>query len=211
MAERATTTAVRRVFAAAAGLVFAVLTLLVTVVHRDAFHFGAANPATARLVAWVWLLVYAAFPVALAVALLGQRRARGVDPPRRYPLVGWTRGVLAGQAALMLATGLALLVVPDRTAHWWPWPLTTLTARAIGAWGVGLGAGVALAVRENDWLRLRVGAPMYVALGVLGFAALARYPHAVGWDRPSAWVLVLLLTSLLGCGGYAGLFLRRVR
>jgi hypothetical protein len=192
-------------------LIFAGLTLVVTLVHRDAFHFGAANPVSARFVAWIWLLVYAAFPVAMAILLIGQHRVPGTDAPRRFRLSGWAKGVLAVQASLMLITGVALLFAPGQAARYWPWPLTVLTAQAIGAWSIGLGSGVAQAIWEDDWLRLGAAAPIYLVFGSLGLVALARYPLVVAWRRPSAWVLVAFLASALLGGVYAAIRVARAR
>ena len=48
-------------------LVFTTLTLVVTVVHLDAFHLGAEHGAATRAVTWAWVAVYAVVPVLLAV------------------------------------------------------------------------------------------------------------------------------------------------
>jgi hypothetical protein len=184
-------------------LIFTGLTLWVTLAHRAAFHFGPGHPLTARFVAWTWLAVYAAFPVALVVALIAQVRTPGTDPPRRGRLSRWVTVVLGVHTAVFLVAGLALLLAPAQAARLWPWPLTPLTARALGAWGVGLGVGTAQAIWEGDWLRLRAATPFYLAFGLLGLVAVLRYADTVAWRRPSAWILVTLLASLLVGGWYA--------
>jgi hypothetical protein len=184
-------------------LVFSVITLGVTAVHRDLFHFGAGHPATALAVAWAWLVVYVAFPIVMTAALIGQRRAAGADPPRRQRLSGVQKLGLGVPAAVLTGAGVALLLAPMSMARVWPWPLTPLTARALGAWGVGLGFGLAQAVWENDWPRLRVAAPIYPIFGGLALVTLLRYAETIQWRRPSAWLLAALLVGLLTGGLYA--------
>jgi hypothetical protein len=192
-------------------LIFATITLWVTVVHHSLFHFGPASPLTARSAAWVWLAVYAAFPIAMTVMLVVQHRAAGADPPRLHRLSRWVKGVLAAQAAVMTLAGIALLFWPTATGKVWPWPLTVLTAQAIGAWGVGLGLGVAQAIWEDDWPRLRAATPIYSAFGALGLIAMMRYAKAVDWHGAAAWILVTLLASLLVGGLYARRRVAKVR
>jgi hypothetical protein len=181
---------------------FASLTTVVTFIHLDSFHFGASNPAVAQVIAWIWLFVYLAFPTTSAIVLVRQARLGGVDPPRRRPLPAWFKAALAVEGGVMLAAGAALLLAPAAVRQTWPWPLTDLTAQAIGAWGVGIGFGNVHAVVENDWSRIRVGMPALIGVGALELIALARFSDVVQWDRPSAWVLVALLLSLLMTGAY---------
>jgi hypothetical protein len=191
-------------------LIFSVITLVVTLLHLDAFHLGPGSPVTARLAAWGWLVVYVAFPVVMACVLIRQVRAAGVDPARRHALPGWFRVVLGVQAALTLAAGVALLLLPSLAGPLWPWPLTTLTAQAVGAWCVGLGAGGLHAVREDDWSRVRGAVGFYLGFGALGLIAMARYPAAVAWGRPSAWIVVAWLATMVGGGVYAAAGARRL-
>ncbi|HWQ11314.1 MAG TPA: hypothetical protein VNL77_00865 [Roseiflexaceae bacterium] len=183
-------------------LVFTAATLVVTLLHLDRFHLGREEPL-ARGAAWAWLVVYAAVPLLLGALLLVQLRAPGAEPQRSAPLPLWVRANLALHAALMLPLGLALLAAPQATIGLWPWQLTPLTGRAIGAWSLGLGFAALHALMEGDWRRLRPATPLYVLFGLLGLLALARYPAEVDWPRPSAWVLVALLLNML-VGGLLG-------
>ncbi len=190
-------------------LIFSVITLAVTVIHRDLFHFGPGHPATARLVAWAWLVVYLAFPAAMTAALIGQRRVAGADPPRLHRLSrGWKLGLGVASGALA-GPGAILLLAPTLMARVWPWPLTPLTARALGAWGIGLGVGLAQGIWEDDWHRLRVAAPIYPIFGALGLITLLRYAGSVHWARPAAWILLTVLVGLLAGGAYAAATTRR--
>ncbi len=100
---------------------------------------------------------------------------------------------------MLLAIGAALFVAPAH-ASYWPWPLTPLTAQAVGAWLLGIGTGAIHAIRENDFRRLRAGAVALTLLSVFQLIALARYPHDVDWARPTAWMYLTFVLSLLAVG-----------
>ena len=183
--------------------IFTTITLVVTLVNRDAFHFGAEQPITARVIAWVWLIVYAIVPILLAWQWLVQVRRPGGDPPRAAPLAWWARLSLVVHLVLMLPLGVAFLLVPDQAKGVWPWPLTTLTAQAIGAWALGLGLGAAGGAWENDWRRLRAASPTYAVFGAVGLLSIGRFGATVDWASPAAWVLVAVLASLVVGGAVA--------
>ncbi len=181
--------------------VFTALTLVATLLHLDRFHFGHEFPLGTQALTWAWLAIYVVVPVAFAVVLAGQLRQPGGDPPRRFPLPFLMRATLSSQAAVLAALGAALFVAPERALRWWPWPLTELTARAVGAWLVALGVIAAQSVVENDWLRLRSVLLSDVALAALQLIALARYAGSVDWS-PGGWIYLLFLISLLAVGVY---------
>lgn len=118
-------------------LVFTALGLLATLLHLDRFHLSSTI-LVARGVAWAWLAIYVLVPPITLTLLVGQLRRPGADPPRQAPLPQWMRALLAMQAAVMLAFGVALFLMPEATSPLWPWALTPLTAPAVAAWLVGL-------------------------------------------------------------------------
>jgi hypothetical protein len=196
-------------------LVFTVLTLVVTLVHLDKFHLGAEHPASARAVAWGWLAIYAGVPVAMVAGLVLQARATpgptDADVVRRLPSA--LRWLLAGLAALLLASGVALLLAPEWAAEAWAWPLTPLTARAVGAWLVGLGWAAAHAGLVDDAAAVRPVGLTGAAFVVLEVVALLRHGDALdwsGWQAAAyvaglAWIALVSgwILSLRG-GGAAG-------
>jgi peptidoglycan/LPS O-acetylase OafA/YrhL len=93
-----------------------------------------------------------------------------------------------------------LLASPGRGARWWPWTLTPLTARATGAWLLGIGVAAALAVQQRDLRRVRPAAWGYLVIAVLQAIALARFPHRMDWSSPSGVVYVVVLATMLLTG-----------
>src|SRR5207245_544668 len=177
------------------------LTLVITLVHFDRFHFSPSSDASAQGAAWFWLAIYAPVPVAMLLVGWRQLRAPGGDPPAGPSPPTWMRIAVLAQGGAMLAFGVALLVAPTAVGSVWPWTLTALTGRAIGAWFVGIGFAAFHGWRENDFLRIRPLGGGYIAFSVLELIALARYAGQVNWG-PSAWVYLAFLLSILPVGLY---------
>jgi hypothetical protein len=182
-------------------LLFSTLTLAITLVHAERFHFHSQQLIT-RAGTWGWLLVYVSVPVAMSWLLVTQLRQARPDPARVAPLASWVRVVLTVQAAVMLVVGVAMLLAPTVMLGAWPWVLTPLTCRAIGAWAIGIGTIAAHAAWENDWWRLRPMMLSYTVLGVLQITAVLRYWADLDWSRAAAVVYVCFLATILLLGGY---------
>ena len=177
----------------AVSIVFTSLTLLATLLHLDKFQFDNAN-------GWLWLVVYLVVPPWLLVLLPLQLREPGGEPPRTAPLEPWLLPVVAVQALVALGIGLALWVAPSTADSLWPWSLTPLAARAVGAWLLALAAGLGVTLWERDWRRIRVAVLTYAAMPVFQLVALARFSGTVSWDGPGAWAYVAFLLSILVLG-----------
>ena len=191
-------------------LLFSTLTLVITLIHADRFHFHSPHLVT-RAGTWVWLCVYVTVPVAMSWLLVAQQRQAQPDPARVAPLASWTRVLLALQAAVMLMVGVPMLLVPQAMLGAWPWALTPLTCRAIGAWAIGIGIIAAHAAWENDWWRLRPMMLSYTLLGLLQITSLLRYPADLDRSRVAAVVYVLFLATILLLGGYGWWKTQRMR
>ncbi|WP_322919373.1 hypothetical protein [Nocardioides renjunii] len=182
-------------------LVFTTLTLVVTLVHLDKFHLGADQPTGARLITWGWIAIYAGVPVAMVVALVLQRRVTTPAPDVvRLPLPVGLRWLLVGLAVVLVVTGVALLLAPEQAAEVWAWPLTPLTARAVGAWLVGLGWAAAHARLIDDVDQVRPLGWTGAAFVVLEGVALARHGDALDW---SSWQALAYAAGLVWIGAVA--------
>jgi hypothetical protein len=181
--------------------VFVWVTLIATVLHLDRFHFGV-NGLWPQFLAWLWVVVYIVVPPWMTALLVAQRGGPGVDPEIADPMpvgLAWTMGV---QAAVLTVVGVSLVSAPTRLAEIWPWELTPLTARAIGAWCIALGFAAGLSVHERDLSRLRTAAITYVVFGILEAGAVVRYRDEVDWDRAAAWLYVAALAVITVSGAY---------
>ncbi|MCU0310160.1 MAG: hypothetical protein MUE36_04355 [Acidimicrobiales bacterium] len=179
-------------------LVFTLCTLGATLAHVGNFHFDRTG--LPRFAAWFWLAVYVAVPLTMSVVLVLQLRMPGGDPEVRRPLPPVLRIVLAAQALVLGVVGAALLLDPTRMQSLWPWELTPLTARAIGAWAFALGVAAAMVVAERDAWRLRAAAVTFVMLGVLHLGALVRFDDDIRWGEPQTWIYLVVVASMVVTG-----------
>jgi hypothetical protein len=191
--------------------VFTTLTLVVTLVHIDAFHLESTHELGTRAVTWAWIAIYVVVPVVMAALWVAQGRVPGQDPPREVPLPAWLLTLVAGQALVLLPLGGYLLLAPEDAASLWPWELTALTGRATGAWVLSLGVAAAHAVVERDVTRLQPAAVAYLTFGVLQAIALLRYPETVDWGDPAGIAYVAFLASAIVAGGATSWLHHRMR
>jgi hypothetical protein len=155
--------------------VFLVTMEIVTLVHIDRFHFDPALPLLARMAAWVWLALYTAVPVWIVVVVILALRRRVQDPPPRWPLPVWFRGILVLYGALVAVVAGVFLFAPEPAAEMWPWALTPLTARTVGSWMLPTAVLAIHAAVENDLDRLLPVAVTWTLGGVLQPVAVVRY------------------------------------
>ncbi len=175
--------------------VFTALTFVVTLIHIDLFHLDHDLAFNTRLVTWLWLAVYGGVPVLMVVAHGRQRRVGlATPPPSGLPVV--VRGVLTVLAVILLGFGVSLLVAPGWADGAWPWALTPLTGRAIGAWLVGLGVAAADARALDHAPSLRPLGATGVLFGVLQGVALLRHGDELAWDEAPAYCYVAFLIVL---------------
>lgn len=162
------------------------LLLAVTLLHIGKFHLG-------QVYGVAWIVVYTTLPVVTPLVLTVQRR-HAHAPTRSAPFPPVLRALTALLGAALAIVGLVLLFAPSASRRFWPWPLATLSAQAIGSWLVAYAVTVAWLVHEGDTSRSRSAALAYPAFGLLGIVALIRYPSSVRWSSPRT---LLLLASLV--------------
>ena len=192
-------------------LVFTILTLIVTLVHINRFHFDFPfTDADARTTdpltlfgTWMWLAIYAGVPLAMGIILIRQARMPGDDPPVVAPLGWWVRAIIIAQASLLIVVGTALLLVPTAVAPLWPWKLTALTARAVGAWLIGLSLTGVQALYENDRTRLGPAGVVAFTWAVAQLAVVALFAGSIDWTRPTGGLYVAFVVSVVAIGAAA--------
>lgn len=183
--------------------VFTTLTLVATLLHLDLFHFGAEHSLATRAVTWLWLAIYTVVPILMIIITARQWRQRGQDPPRTRRLPTWIRLALLALLLIFSIVGLGLFLVPDATTSWWPWQLTPLTSRAVGAWLISLGVAAGHSLLEDDVVRIRPLAATAGLFGVLEIVALIRYGGELDWSSPPAIGYIAVLATLLVLGVWA--------
>ena len=124
---------------------FAALLGVATVIHWDRFNHG-------HVAFWLWAGLYFTAPSSCSPLVANQR----VAAPPRPTSCAWpvARVVVAAGAGLALVQGLVMFAVPSVVIPVWPWQLTPLTCRVVGAssaWGAR-----ASSCPRPRWVRLRL-------------------------------------------------------
>lgn len=177
--------------------VIALLLLVITLIHLERFDLDS-------LFGIFWLAAYAVVPPLLAWSLAEQLRAPGDDARPWGRLPGALRAALIVEGVVLLAGGGLLLIAPGTADDLWPWALSPLTSRAIGAFAFGIGLAALIAARDDDPVTFRGAALAYTALGLLELLALLIHSPDLGEDD-LATALYVAFWSLVSLTGIYGL------
>ena len=175
----------RRWAAARAGFVsvtlFATLLGIATIVHWDKFAHG-------KLAFWLWAGLYFTAPFLVAAAWVVNQRYAGRPAPGEPRLGLLARWAVAGAGALAVVTGAVLFVAPGWAVTVWPWPLTPLTSRVVGA-TFCLGAAGLVVLVDDGWAAVRLVQRVQLVMFALILVATVRARHEFATDRPLTWAM----------------------
>jgi hypothetical protein len=169
---------------------FATLMGIATILHWDRFNHGYIS-----FFAWVGLY----FTTPFIVFLLWLRN-RSTDPgpishDRRVPrLVRLVIGIVGG---LTLLTSMILFLQPGFMISTWPWQLTPLTARVVGALFALTGVGELAIALDARWSAVRIA----LQSQMIGIAAIAL-AMVFSWSNfhqanPLTWIFLASILFLL--------------
>ncbi|MGH9226885.1 MAG: hypothetical protein ACRD2W_24570 [Acidimicrobiales bacterium] len=165
---------------------FATLMGVATIIHWDRFNHH-------HVAFWLWAGLYFTTPV-LVWGVWAANRGRGSRPgPGDVLLAPPARAMLGGTGALAVTAGLFLFLAPTTAIDLWPWMLTPLTSRVLGAIFM-LGIAQLGVVTDPRWTTARLMLQVQVFMLSLILVAAAR-AHA---DFDASNVLTWLLL-----GGFA--------
>jgi hypothetical protein len=172
-----------------------VLLLVVTLYHLDRFDLDS-------LFGVFWLVAYALVPPLLVWALADQVRAPGDDARPTQRLPRRLRALLIFEGVAMLVAGAVLLFSAGLADDLWPWALSPLTSRAIGAFFSGVGLTALIAVRDDDPVSFRGAALAYTVLGLLELLALVLHTPDLEGDHFDTAIYVMSWSLVILTGGY---------
>ena len=177
---------------------FATAMGITTILHWDRFLHG-------NVAFWLWAALYFCTPFLVfgVFALNLRERSRPTGTELRLPGIAAAAIVAAG--ALSLGTAGLLYLFPAAAIDIWPWPLTTLSARALGAVFVLGGAGLG-AIGERRWSAVRI--PMQVAGIMLLLLLLAGLRAHSEFDTSNPLTWLFAGGFALAMLGVVGLYLR---
>jgi hypothetical protein len=143
--------------------VFASLLGIATIIHWDKFNHR-------HVAFWLWAFLYFTTPFLVFFVWWRNRRAATRSTQDGEQLAPAAAYVIAAVGAVAALVGLFLFLAPSVAIRIWPWQLTPLTARSVGAvFCLGL-AGVGT-LFDRRWSTARV--PAQVALIMLTLMVVA--------------------------------------
>jgi hypothetical protein len=168
---------------------FATLLGVATLLHWGVF-------AHDHLAFWLWAGLYATAPFLVAATWLANRRYAAPVAAGDVLLRPVERAVIGAVGALSLVTGALMFVAPGAMTGLWPWPLTALSCRVLGATLCLGGAGVGCWL-DPRWTTLRLMVQVEtLMLALMLLAAVRAHAELIG-SRALAWPLLVGTTAML--------------
>jgi hypothetical protein len=167
---------------------FASLMGIATIIHWGKFiHSNVAF--------WLWAGLYFTTPfVIFAVWALNQREGSG-PKPGELTISPTTTLVIGALGAAAVASCVFLFLFPRTASHIWPWKLSDLTARVMGAI-FALGVAGLGAFTDNRWSSARILLQVEGFMLALILVAAVRSHADFNTSRPLTWVFAAGFISL---------------
>lgn len=161
---------------------FASLMGAATVLHWDRFNHG-------HVAFWLWAGLYFTTPVLVWGVWLLNRRRGSAPGPEDVLLARPARLVMAATGALAVSAGSFLFLLPQRAIDMWPWTITPLTSRVLGAiFMLGIaGLGV---ITDARWTAVRLMLQVQVLMLALILLAAARARDDFDAGNVMTWLLL---------------------
>lgn len=172
---------------------FATLMGIATILHWGKFtHSNVAF--------WLWVGLYFTTPFLIAGVWLANRRYEDRDSAEEVVVPPVTARIIGGIGVLAVAMTLFLFLFPRQAIDVWPWPLTPLTARVMGAI-FALGLAAVGAFTERRWSAFRLMVQVEVVMLVLILAGGVR--AAADWDPSNVltWLFAVGFSGVLVASG----------
>lgn len=170
---------------------FASLLGIATILHWDRFNHN-------HISFWAWAGLYFTTPFIILAIWLGNRQQdHGEIHYRDVVIARWIRILIGIVGAVTLLISLLLFIQPAVMIAQWPWQLSPLTARVMGAMfalpGV-VGLGIAF---DRRWSAARIILQSQSFSILLILIAAVRAYSEFNWAMPASWLFFVGLLVLL--------------
>ena len=152
-----------------------------TFLHWDRFHHD-------HVAFWLWAGLYVATPFLVWGVWIANRRRGGTAGVDDLLLPRTARMVMGVTGAVAVVAGLFLFLMPSQAVDAWPWTITPLTSRVLGAiFMLGIaGLGV---LTDTRWSAARLMLRQVFMLASILVAA-ARAHDDFDASNPLTWLLL---------------------
>jgi len=161
---------------------FASLMGIATIIHWDKFNHR-------HVAFWLWAGLYFTTPFLVWGVWAANSRRGSVAGPDDVLLPPAARLIMGATGAVAVVAGLFLFALPTRAIDVWPWHLTPLTSRVLGAvFMLGIaGLGV---LSDARWSATRLMLQVQVFMLALILVAAARANADFDTSNVMTWLLV---------------------
>jgi hypothetical protein len=168
---------------------FATLMGIATVLHWEKFSHS-------HVAFWLWAGLYFTTPFLVAGVWIANRRHEDGTPVDDVVVPDVMARLTGGIGVLAVAMSVFLFLLPERAVEHWPWLLTPLTARVMGAiFALGLAAVGAFA--ERRWSAFRIMLQVEMVMLVLILVGGVSAAGDLDRSNPLTWLFA---------AGFGGLF-----
>jgi hypothetical protein len=174
---------------------FASLMGITTLLHWDRFIHG-------NVAFWLWVGLYFTTPFVVFAVFFRNRREYATNSGHEVELTRSAALAMVVAGSVSALTSAFLFLFPHRAIDVWPWHITPLTARMLGAiFALGL-AGLG-ALRERRWsavrILLQVAGIMLILILIAGVRARGEFDrsNALTWIFAFGFGVTALLLAIL--------------
>ncbi|MGZ4545792.1 MAG: hypothetical protein ACXVXT_10390 [Blastococcus sp.] len=161
-----------------------------------ALHWGKFTHS--HVAFWLWVALYFTTPFLVAGVWVVNRRFEDRAPDDRDVAVPPVMGRVIGAIGVLAAcTSAVLFLLPARAIALWPWTLTPLTARVMGAI-FALGIAAIGAFRESRWSAVRILLQVEMFMLVLILVSAVRGAGDLDPSNVLTWLFAAGFVGVLG-------------
>ena len=161
---------------------FAALLGVATILHWEKFNHT-------HIAFWLWAGLYFVAPFLVIAAWLNNRRFAAPPRPEERRLPRVTRWLIGIVGVAALCTGILMFTAPDQMIAVWPWALTPLTCRVMGAMFCLGSAGIGV-IADPRWLNVKLMLQVELIMLTLILLAAVRARGEFLTDRPMTWIML---------------------
>jgi hypothetical protein len=174
--------------------VFATLLGIATILHWDKFNHR-------HVTFWIWVVLYFSTPFLVFGGWLANRRHAAPARPDEPRLGRTARFVIAAVGVAALLQGAVMFAAPPLVLPYWPWLLTPLTCRVLGAvFCLGV-AGIAV-LADPRWTAVKLMLQVAMLMIALILIATVRAAPEFDTNQPLTWILLAGFVAILVGAAY---------
>ena len=144
---------------------------------------------TGRMIVWLAAFIGTALLLWSLLILYGRQASQGSD---QRPLTHGMRIYFAIHLAVVIPVGLTMYLGPGLAQHLWPWPLSPVNVRLLGAFFVGASILSIWSLRQRYWQAIRPLVTLYAVFTTLATLASILHFSLFSPGRIATWAFFAL-------------------